>query len=125
MDYDNAQNTVFQNVYQQVFFHKLASFGIEPRNETQYAAMLEGAQRLRQFEEDQLVKQANDGSDPFVALNQQLAGLMGETATVKEAQEHEAIANLSDYFSQQPDIYNSVLTLKFAEAQEAAKAVNQ
>ncbi len=121
-DAETAFATLFDNVHQQVFFHKLASYGIAPQNEEQQAAMLEGALRLRQLEEQEAYKQAQDnhGEDPFVAANNYLAGLVGEDprGTSKAA---EAISNMTEQLMQCPEFYNSVLAVKAKQAADAAR----
>lgn len=128
-DAQQAFATLFNNVHQQVFFHKLAEvYGIAPQNEAQQAAMLEGAFRLRQLEEDEAYKQASAGGpggyddDPFVAANRHLASLTGEADYVKEAHETEAIAGMAAQLMQQPEFYNSVLSLKAKQAADLARA---
>lgn len=119
-DHETAFATLFDNVHQQVFFHKLASYGIVPENAEQQAAMLEGAWRLRQLEEQEAYKQASDqNGDPFVAANEYLGSLLGTPASDKQA-EDEAINNMAAQLMQRPEFYNSVLALKAKQAADMA-----
>ncbi len=117
---ESAFDAVFGNVYQQVFFHKLASHGIQPEDGVQHAAMLEGAMRLRQFEDNEATKQASASADPYVAINNYLGQMSGENATVKAAQEEQSVNELASHFMQDPDLYNSVISLKVHDAETLA-----
>ena len=123
-DVETAFATLFDNVHQQVFFHKLASYGIAPQNEEQQAAMLESAFRLRYLEEQEAYKQASDNSsvDPFVAANNYLASLVGEDQQgMSKAAEEEAISNMAAQLMQRPEFYNSVLSIKAKQAADTAR----
>lgn len=117
---DDAFARLFNDVYQNVLFHKLASYGIEPTSDAQRAAMIESAMRLRAMEEESAYKAAEDGSDPFVAANEYLAGLAGESPRVKQAAQEEAIGNMAAELMRHPDYYNSVLAIKAKQAADAA-----
>lgn len=125
-DANTAYSRLFDGIHQQVFFHKMASYGCAPESPEQAAAMLEGAIRLRHIEEQMAYKQAQDASDPFVAANQYLAGLMGEQQPVyKQAEAESAISDMAADLMQNPEFYNSVLSLKAAEAGEYARNYGQ
>lgn len=121
-DAETAFATLFDNVHQQVFFHKLAEvYGIVPQNPAQHAAILEGALRLREIEQSQAYKAAQDEDDPFVAANRHLAQLVGDDVYQKTAQEQDAIGNMAQHLMRDPDLYASVLALKVKQAADLAE----
>jgi hypothetical protein len=120
-DPQEAYAHLFTNVHQRAFFHKLASHGIEPQTPKEAQDLLELAGKLRVAAEDPSVKQAMAGDDSrFGAANAALDNLLGQEPAYKQAQAQEqtvAIKQAAAHLAQDPDIYNSVLALKVAEAE--------
>lgn len=124
-DPQTAYQNIFDGVHQRVFFHKLAQLGYVPTNEKQAAAMLELAGNLRMVEEEAAVKQAESSYDPFEAANDALKTTLGQygfSGPRDNAANEEAVAikQAAAAWSEDPDIYNSVLALKAYEAEQAA-----
>jgi len=123
-DSQTAFNTVFDNVRVQVFMHKLASYGRQLHSADDLANALEMAGKLRAIEESQAVKSGRDAGDFYGAANAFLDGYMGgyddeneKMAAANDAAEYHA----ASHFMNDPAIYNSILSLKVAEAAEAAR----
>jgi hypothetical protein len=122
-DPQTAYSNIFGGIYQQVFFHKMASHGYAPRTTAQAQHMLDVAAKLRTVDNSP-AKAAADENDPFAIASRNLdvalgrAGLDGpiKAAEAQEAQLsiHKAAAQLA----QDPTFYNSILSLKAAEAEQ-------
>jgi len=133
-DFQTAYNTLFTNVSAEVFFSKLASAGIAPADQIQAQELLDLASRLRTIEEDpRYQKQAAAANpSPFGKMIAELDGYMsanGMNGRTKAAatQEHAvAVKQAAASLAQNPLLYNSILTIKAAQAtqyqQPAARA---
>jgi hypothetical protein len=125
-----AFDTLFQNVHANVFFTKLAQFGYQPVNEKEASDLLELAGKLRAAEQAAQIKQASSPDSPIAAANRDLDRVLaqqGLDAGVKQAsaQEHNvAISQAAAQLSADPAIYNAVLSIKAAEAEQVAEALN-
>jgi len=108
----DAYNHLFHNVHAEIFFGKLASFGIQPATEKEASDLLALAGQLRDVDTPE--KQAADQS----RFSPALAALNSVTAT-----EEQSIKQAAAALSQDPGIYNAVLALKAHEA--AVLAGNQ
>lgn len=116
---DEAFATLFDKVHAEVFFQKLASFGVYPQSREDSLAYLDLAGKLRRVEEEPAVKQANQSlvieanGELDVALQK-----MGLDTGAKQAayQEEElAIRQLAHQIAvNNPDVYRSVVSLKLA-----------
>lgn len=118
---DQAFNTLVRDVHSRVFFSKLAAAGIQPQNNDEVSSLLKLAGDLRVAAEDPRIKTAA-ATDRFASavtdLDKVLTGNGVKTASV---QEHDmAVTNAAYQLAGVPDIYNSVLSLKLAEAEELA-----
>lgn len=114
-----AYDHLFDNVHTRVFFGKLAKRGYEPRNEKQAEELLLLAGRLRGVEE---AEKAAEDQSPFgvalAALDDAL-GQNGMDGHLKRAQAQDqqlAIKQAAASLAADPMIYNSILSLKAAEA---------
>ncbi len=123
--YENA----FAGIRQRVFFGHLAqAHGIEPRTEKQAQALLNMADNLGVVEEDETVKAAADADDPFLAADQALTNVLQQHGLrpTKQAADFDAYCNeTADILAGDPTLYNSMLVLKAAEADEAYQALQQ
>ena len=121
---EQAYNHLFTNVHARAFFGKLASLGFQPRSEKEAADMLELAGKLRMVE--QQTKQASATANPYAqasnGLDQVLAqaGLDGGIKQASSQERDVAINQVAAQVMEDPDIYNSVLSLKAAEAEQVA-----
>ena len=117
-DPQTAYANVFDGVHTQVFFGKLASYGIQPQSEKEAQDLLLLAGRLRHA--NQLTKSAGDNSRFGGALSA-LDEVMGvsQDSFMKAALDQEeelAIKEAAAQAAADPMIYNSVLALKAHEA---------
>jgi hypothetical protein len=121
-DEATAYNNLFQGIHQRVFFNKCAAAGYYPRTPDEAQLMLEEAGKLRILKQAAQVKQAQAGSIYHYgnnALDQLLDqyGLGGSTKQAAVQEEELAARQAAAQLSADPMFYNSVLTLKSAEAQ--------
>ena len=128
--YDDSFSTVFQGVHQRAYFQKLASFGYAPKNAQQVESLLKLAGEVDLLYAEDATKQAADAADPFAAASAALqaeAQERGFPGFQKAAADNEALAAgaLADQFMADPDIYNSMLVLKQAEANGYAQQVSR
>lgn len=120
-DLQTAYDTLFQGVHGRVFFQSLAGRGIVPQSEKQASAMLEIAGKLRAYRESEGVKEAEQAADPFARANAALDNVLagsGFTSRAKAAEAASARASAAAQLSADPGIYNAVLSMKAAEAEE-------
>ncbi len=119
------QTSAFQNltygVRMKAFFHKLASHGLVPQNETQAQNFLKLAEDIRYYKQHPQVKQASAAADPVAAAVQDLEAHMQRQGLLqKNAGDELFINRIADEFAADPTMFNSVLSLKVAEAQDVA-----
>jgi hypothetical protein len=116
---DAAYNTLYEGIHAEVFFQKCAAAGYVPRTADEARVMLETAGQLRLLEGQRQEKMAQDS--PYHLLNQMVGQVLdqhGISAPVKQAEAESAIQQIADVLAQDPRYYNSVLSLKCAEAEE-------
>lgn len=116
--YDDAYNFLFRNLHAQVFTEKLASYGINPQSEEELGEYLTLAGNLRKIEDQLHVKQASDQMSLVKMANQQLSSHLGLSQQNFHAEEEASIKNAVASVCSSPDIYNSILSLKWYEAKE-------
>ncbi len=112
---EEAYTNLFDGVHTQVFFGKLASYGIQPATEKEAMDLLTLAGQLRHVDGE---KQAADGSRFSGAVNA-LESIYTETPAgqaQKSASADLAIEKAAEELMENPEIYNSVLSLSAAEA---------
>ncbi len=120
-DTDTAFNVLTHDVRGRAFFHKLASLGYVPQTEKQAEAYLMMAEDIRKATDHPTVKQAAEASDPVLsALGDLRTTLQRRGVMSKTANDEAFAAQAASQFMQDPTYYNSVLALKFAEANEFA-----
>lgn len=120
-----AYRHLFDNIRARVVFHKLANvYGVVPQNRKEADAIMEMAGKARLLKEAQETqKVAGDATSPIFAaskgLDAQLAKFgYGDLSKQAEAREEElSIKHAAADFMTDPDIYNSVLSLKAAQAE--------
>lgn len=119
-----AFDNLFARVHHPVFFEKLAAAGFVPQTEAQAQTLLEMGAQLDAVAASPQVKQAEAANDPIqlakTALDSLLAANGFATEAVKQAGDvgAAAIRRVAQALAADPAIYNSVLTLKAAEAAE-------
>lgn len=120
-DQTSAFENLFHGVREKAFFHKLASHGLVPQNETQAQNFLKLAEDIRYYKQHPQVKQANAAADPVAAAVQDLEAHMRQRGLIQKTAGDELFINrVAEEFAADPTLFNSVLSLKVAEAQEAA-----
>lgn len=121
-DQDSAFNNLFHGVRLKAFFHKLASHGLVPQNEQQAQNFLKLAEDIRFYKQHPQVKQASDAADPVAAAVHDLQAHMQQRGLIQKSAGDEIFINrVADEFAADPTVFNSVLSLKVAEAQDVAQ----
>ena len=116
-DPTTAYNHLYESVHAEVFFRKCAAAGYVPDSQEEAVAMLQTAAQLRG-----LNKQAaapTPKTSPILALKQavdQAAGANSPRAVA--AQQDYVLKQAADELLSDPNIYNSILVLKAAQAEE-------
>lgn len=130
-DAQTAYNNLFNAVHQQVFFNKCAAAGLYPRNPAEAQYMLNTAGKLRLLEQEVGVKQADDFNSPYAQADQLLDNVLAQHGLgggIKQAQADEqemAIRQAALDLCADPTLYNSVLALKVAEANQIQEQLQQ
>lgn len=123
-DETTAFNNLFYGVRNRAFFHKLASLGYAPQGpnaEKQAQDFLAMADELREFKQHPTVKQAAEAVDPIAAARRDLRTVLQQRGILdKEAADDAFADQAAAQFMENPDVFNSVLVMKAAEAQEVA-----
>jgi len=117
----DAYDQLFQNVHAEVFFGKLASYGIKATTQKEAADLLGLSQNLRQY----------DGAEKVAADSSRFGGAASAldnitTQPTTPARRHQAqgqaIKQAASQLAQDPSIYNAVISLKAHEAAVLAGA---
>ena len=119
-DPQTAYDTLLHGVHERVFFHKLAAAGLVPSTPEEAAAMLDTAFQLRMLRESPNVKQAAAENNPVFQMQTGLHSLMEQYGL--RQQQHATDINIKHAaasFADDPVMYNAVLALKAAEAENA------
>jgi hypothetical protein len=121
-DPKQAYDHLYRNVHSEVFFGRLAQAGISPANEKEAQDLLDLGMKLRVAKQQ---KQAADTPDSFISrasrgLDNVLADAGIDTGIKSAAaqQQDESLDQVLEKLAADPDIYNSVLSLKSAEADD-------
>lgn len=122
-DVNTAYQNVFDGLHNRIFFGRLASRGHTCHNDKQAAVLLELAGKLEGAELEAQQKVGADSSDPYVAANAALDNVLaasGFTSGTKQAaaEAENSLEAAAAELAQDPTIYDSVLALKAAEAQD-------
>lgn len=122
-DPQTAYNTLLEGVHAKVFFHKCAAAGYAPRSQEEALVMLDTAGKLRAVFESEQVKAAGARDNPYVQMNSSLDRVMDQYGLGREktAEIETGYREAAAHLMQDPTFYNSVLSLKAAEA-EAVRA---
>lgn len=115
-DPKQAMDTIFQKVYRDTVLHTLAGRGYGPRTQKEAEDVFRTIQQLNAAEASPAFKQAAD-NNPFGVAADALGGLLQQNGvqgppTSRALAVKQAAADLA----QDPDLYGSVLSVKFAEA---------
>lgn len=108
------------NVHNRLILEKVAAAtGIVPQNEKQAQDLLETAEMLFAAHQQGTIKTAAEAHDPIGAAKESLANVLGFNKTAS-AQPH---GDLAAALMQNPEIYDSVVSLKAAEAMDLQAAL--
>jgi len=114
-DPQDAYNHLFDGVHSEVFFGKLASYGIHPSSEKEAADLLQLAAQLSHAVDSEKTASESRFSGAVQALNSAFnntpAGLQKQ-AKAKD----QAIEKAAEQLAQDPAIFASVISLKAAQA---------
>jgi len=110
----DAYNHLFEGVHANVFFGKLANHGFQPQSEKEAGDLLQLAGRLRHVEDNE--KAANANHSRFGGAVGALDSAIGYGDQAAELADNQAIKAAAAQLADDPAIYNSVLSLKAAEA---------
>lgn len=120
-DTQSAFNHLLHNVKNQAFFRKLASFGRVPQTEKQAQYYVALAERLRTVKQHPTVKAAADAADPIALACRDLDAHLERRGFIdKRAGDEQFAAQAAAQLMEDADTFNSVLSLKFAEANDFA-----
>lgn len=117
-DGETAYNNLLMGVAQKVFFHKLASAGMAPKSAEQAAYMLDAAMKLRAAEENEQIKAAQAGNDPYYRMSQDLTTALNRRGVPARSEADLSVKQAAINLMQDPVIYNSVIALKAQQAQD-------
>jgi len=119
---DAAYDTLYRQLHAPAFFQKLASYGIEPTTEKEATELLTLAGRLKLV--DQSGGSQGAGGSRFSKAASDLDTLLSQRGLdggIKSAEAQERNASrrkTAEQIAGDADIYNSVLSLKAAQAQQ-------
>lgn len=110
------------SIVQDVFFAKMAEYGVVPRTQDEAAAMLRTGQQCLALQQHPAVKQASQQGNPFLEAERRLTELSSQYGfdTAKTAAEKTALNQISLAYAQEPDVYKAMLSLARAESQVSA-----
>ncbi len=119
---DDAYSFLLQEAHAKTFFQKLASYGWHPRTVEESQWMLETAAKLRVLHAEDRQKQASAKNNPFQAMSAHLDRVFeanGLPNGVKQAAAQsldQSLRDAANMLANDPRFYDSVLSLKVAEA---------
>jgi hypothetical protein len=119
-----AYNTLFNEVHARVFFQKCAAYGFAPTTEPEAQVMLETAAKLRAYEERTKTASAPRGG-AFAAdamLDRVLAQEGYNDLTKQAAVATDELMSFAAEAARDPQLYNAVLSIKAAEAEQYMQA---
>lgn len=109
-----AEDVFGARVWSEAYFNKLAEFGIVPTSQADVDELLKLAGNLRAAEQHPAVKAAQAKS-PFAIANEAIEQFLGGDGQAQSVKRAEAAAA---QLLQDPQIYQALLSLKVAEAQQ-------
>lgn len=110
-----AYDTVFQRIHATAFFEKLASHGIVPATHEEAASLLDMGAQLMMLPEEA-------PTNRFAKVSSDLGAIVAQRTGVNPGQQanDQHLTKIAMELCKDPEIYNSVLVLKQAEAQHYA-----
>lgn len=119
---DAAYQNLFDGVYARVFFNKCANAGLVPQGPEEAQCLLDMAADLRSAQVSDIGKTA-EATNPLMAMRTELrnqlaaAGLDGNIKRAQAQEEEFYIKQAAAELRNDPLLFNSVLSLKAAEAE--------
>jgi hypothetical protein len=130
-DAQAAFNNLMAGVHQRVFFNTLHNLGRPPQSVKQAEAMIDLAEQLERAEQAEGQKTAAAADDPYAVASQLLGrvlekqGIDGGLDRRFHAEQEASVKEAADVLAADATIYNSVLSLKAAEAEDYRAALDQ
>lgn len=116
----DAYNHLFDGVHAQVFFGKLANYGVQPTTEKEAVDLLTLAGQLRNVDSSEKSAAEESRFSSHVSALQALQAETPEGRSNQTKLAEYAVKQAAEELMQDPSIYNSVLSLKAAEAEALA-----
>lgn len=121
-DPQTAYNNLFYGIHSEVFFNKCAAYGHVPQTHDDALWMLQTSAQLRAEEERQAScgSRGSDSGSPYYRMKAALDNVLQASGVDVQAPERElAVKGAATRLADDPVFYNSVLSLKAAEAAQA------
>lgn len=115
MNHDEAEMRLQAAIDHPVFFQKLASFGIAPQTQEEAATMIELGSGLLVAHQQQETKQASGLSSLLAKAKQNIDQTLGVSKQASAFDDRQ-VNRIADELVNNADIYNSIVSLKAAEA---------
>jgi hypothetical protein len=117
---NDAYGLLSSQVHNQAFFGRLGQHGISPRTEKEAADLLKMAGQLREagFDSHTEKAQAADADSPITKAAAQLDQILGNPQV--QQNHDQAVKQACAQLASDPNIFNAVLSLKAAEAEQVA-----
>jgi len=112
----DAYDQLFENVHAQVFFGKLASYGIQPSTEKESQDLFDLAGKLRNTDGPEKKASAKSRYGGAVSALDSVLGKTPEGRQQRAASSQQAIKQAASELMQDTSVYNAVLSLKSHEA---------
>lgn len=120
---DQAYQTLHNDVYCQAFFKVAADYGVVPQSQEEAQDMLKLAANLRIVREDYQQKQAS--TNRFAQINAELDQMRPGYKQAQDNQQADMMyRRVAADLANDPAIFNAVLSLKVAEAEQIAAQYN-
>ena len=129
-DAQTAYDNLFQGVHQRVVLESLASRGYAAKTAEDAHTLLGLAVKISAVAEVPAVKRAEDVTNPYYLASEGLSrvltthGIADPTKAAADRDHQLAIRNVAANLAADPTMYNSVLSLKAAEARQVAEQLN-
>jgi hypothetical protein len=105
---------VSQQLFNEVYFEKLAAFGFEPRSPEEAQAYLRLADKALTIAQHPAVKQAELANSPVLRLDAQLEQFMTSSGLNKQAAAQKQSAHINQLalaYASNPEVYAAMLAL--------------
>jgi hypothetical protein len=130
VDLDTAGQTVFERIHARAFFNKLGQFNLAPSNDEEAVEYIKLGERLMQLAPQAQQKAASERRGLVFRVNDALNSFMSEqgldtpqkAAAVQQADQFRH--GVATQLAGDADLYNSVLSIKTAQAVAYAEQIH-